>query len=90
MATAKLEAVLEANITPFQQQLEKARKFAEGTGDVTKDLFKELSGFDLGKALGIAGATYAATKLGEALIVGARFRRARPSRRVPERDHRRS
>jgi hypothetical protein len=73
---AKLEAVLDANITPFQRALdkatEKAREFGEGTADVGKDLFKSLSGLDLSKLLGIGAATYAAGKLGEALIDAAK------------------
>jgi hypothetical protein len=73
---AKLEAVLDADITPFQRKLEqakeKAKEFGEGTADVGNDLFKSLTGFDIGKALGIAGATYAAIKLGDALIDAAK------------------
>jgi len=73
---AKLEATLDANITPFQRALdaakEKAKEFGEGTADVGKDLFKSLSGFDLSKALGIGGAIYAAGKLGDALIDAAK------------------
>jgi hypothetical protein len=73
---AKLEAVLDANITPFQKALdkaaEKAREFGEGTADVGKDLFKSLSGLDLSKLLGIGAATYAATKFGEALVDAAK------------------
>src|SRR5215468_3796542 len=73
---AKLEAVLDANITPFQRKLEeakeKAKEFGEGTADVGKDLFKSLTGFDIGKALGIGGAIYAANRLGDALIDAAK------------------
>src|SRR5258708_28723030 len=73
---AKLEAALGLDITPFQRKLEeakeKAKKFGEGTADVGNDLFKSLSGFDIGKALGIGGAIYAAAKLGDALIDAAK------------------
>jgi hypothetical protein len=73
---AKLEAVLDANISPFQKALdkaaEKAREFGESTADVGKDLFRSLSGLDLSKLLGIGAATYAATKFGEALVDAAK------------------
>jgi hypothetical protein len=73
---AKLEAVLDVDTSPFQKKLaqaaEKAREFGKGTAEVGNDLVKTLSGFDIGKILGIGGATYAATKLGDALVDAAK------------------
>jgi hypothetical protein len=73
---AKLEAVLDANITPFQKALDKAaaraREFGEGMGDVGESLVKSFTGLDLSKLMGIGAATYAAEKLGEALVDAAK------------------
>jgi hypothetical protein len=73
---AKLEAVIDANITPFEKALkkatEKAREFGEGMGGVGEEIVKGFSGLDLGKLMGIGAATYAATKFGEALVDAAK------------------
>jgi hypothetical protein len=73
---AKLEAVLDANITPFERALkkasEKAREFGEGMGGVGESVVKGFSGLDLGKLMGIGAATYAAEKFGEALVDAAK------------------
>jgi hypothetical protein len=69
---AKLEALLTADINPFESKLkeaaEKAKEFGEGVREVGNDLFKGLSGFDIGAAIGIAGAITAAKTLGDALV----------------------
>jgi hypothetical protein len=73
---AKLEAVVSADVTPFEKGLaqaaERAKEFSEKLGDVGKDLLKSLSGINIGEAMGIGVGVYTAKQLGEALIDSAR------------------
>lgn len=73
MATrAEIAAEVSANIGPFQKALDKAlegaHKFGEGVSEVGTDVGKNLTGIDIGKFLGLAGATVAAGLLAEKLI----------------------
>ena len=56
---AKLEAVVTADITPFDKELKKAadqaKDFGKELGNISSDFLKSFSGFDLSAALGIAG-----------------------------------
>jgi hypothetical protein len=69
---AKIEAVIEANIGPFQKALkeatEGAHKFGEAVSEVGTGVGKNLVGIDVGKLLGFAGAIAAADILSEKLI----------------------
>jgi hypothetical protein len=69
---AKIEAVLEANIGPFQKALqhatESAHKFGESVSEIGTDIGKNLTGIDIGKLLGIGGAAFAVTELSAKLL----------------------
>lgn len=69
---ARLEAEVTANINPFERALSqaahKAKEFAEGTKDVGKDIFKEVTGPNISKMLGLAGLGAAATAFGVTLV----------------------
>src|ERR1700752_3370321 len=64
---AKLEAVVTADITPFDKELKKAadqaKDFGKELGKISSDFIKGFSGFDLSAALGIAGSIVGLTAL---------------------------
>jgi hypothetical protein len=73
---AEVKGVVTVDIHPLERAFEEAKKKAkelgEQIGEVGNDLGKGVTGFDIGKALGIGGAVYAAGKLGDALIDAAK------------------
>src|SRR6202051_392023 len=73
---AKIEAIFTADSArlekAFHEVKEKAQEVGKQIGEVGADLGKSLTGLDIGKLLGIGGAVYAATKLGDALIDAAK------------------
>jgi hypothetical protein len=73
---AKLEAVLDIDINPFQRELEKAgekaKEFGQKAAGIGNDLFKSLSGIDIAGALKIGVAVYAAKQLANALVDAAK------------------
>jgi hypothetical protein len=73
---AEIKALFTADIhlleKAFKEAAEKAKELGKQIGEVGNDLGKGVTGFDIGKALGIGGAVYAAGKLGDALIDAAK------------------
>jgi hypothetical protein len=73
---ANLPVKISADTKPLEQAFAKisdrAKELGKQFGEVGNDLGKGLTGFDVGKAMGIGGAVYAAGKLGEALVDAAK------------------